>query len=122
PPPVNVNTALPEPTPDAATLREREKHHLTDPFCSSCHLQMDPIGLGLENFDGIGRYRERDHGGLIDASGDLDGVPFDDPVSLATAVRDHPGFVSCFVRRMYEYATSFVETGPERAALSVMTD
>ena len=121
PPPVNVNTALPEPNPNAATLRERVKIHLEDPFCASCHLQMDPIGLGLENFDGIGRYRIKDHGAVIDASGDLDDVHFSGPADLATAIREHPALAGCFVRRMYEYATSFVEEHREEPTISALT-
>ena len=51
----------------------RVAEHLEDPACASCHLITDPIGLGMENFDGIGRWRDTDHGAEIDASGDLDG-------------------------------------------------
>ncbi len=122
PPPVNVNTALPEPSPNAATLRDREKIHLEDPFCASCHLQMDPIGLGLENFDGIGRYRLKDNGAPIDATGDLDGVPFGGPDDLARVVREHPALAGCFVRRMYEYATSFVEEHREKPVIAALTN
>src|SRR5690606_5937672 len=39
------------------TLRERMERHSSDPACSGCHKVMDPIGFGLENFDGIGRFR-----------------------------------------------------------------
>jgi len=121
PPPVDVNTALPEPSPDAKTLRERVKVHLTDPFCSGCHLQMDPIGLGMETFDGLGRYRTKDNGEVIDPSGDLDGVPFEDSAELATVVRNHPALPQCFVRRMYRYATSFVERGSEDEVIGALT-
>jgi hypothetical protein len=120
PPPVNVNTALPEPTPDAPTLRDREKAHLSDSFCAGCHLQMDPIGLSLENFDGIGRYRLKDNGTLIDATGELDGTTFSDAVGLAETVRSHPALGPCFVRRMYEYATSFPQDPSERGVIKAL--
>lgn len=120
PPPVNVNTAIPEPSPTAATLRDRVKIHLEDPFCASCHLRMDPIGLGLENFDGIGRYRVTDNGATIDASGDLDGVEFGGPVDLAYAVRNHPDLGPCFTRRVYQYATSFVEKAADDDAIGAL--
>ncbi len=121
PPPVDVNTALPQPTPEAATLRDREKAHLADTFCAGCHLRMDPIGLGLENFDGIGRYREKDNGAVIDASGDLDGVPFKDAKDLADVVASHPDLPGCFARRMYEYATSSARTYKEDPVITALT-
>lgn len=122
PPPVDVNTALPEPSGTTRTLRERVNEHLTDPFCASCHNNMDPIGLGLENFDGIGRYRIEDNGEVIDASGDLDKVGFVDAVSLGVAVRNHPDLAGCFVSKMYEYATSFKETPQEKKSIEYITE
>lgn len=55
------------------TLRQRTELHRADPTCANCHRILDPIGFGLENFDAIGRWRERDEGGAIDASGELPG-------------------------------------------------
>lgn len=56
------------------TLRERTEMHRTNPVCANCHKTLDPIGFGLENFDAIGRWRERDDNGeSIDASGELPG-------------------------------------------------
>ena len=121
PPPVNVNTALPEPNPNAATLRDRVAVHLEDPFCANCHQHMDPIGLGLENFDGIGRYRVKDNGVVIDASGDLDGVHFAGPKDLAEAVSKHPDLPGCLTRRVYQYATSSKGAFPEEKVIKALT-
>ncbi len=56
------------------TLRERTELHRTNPVCANCHKILDPIGFGLENFDAIGRWRERDSNGKpIDAAGELPG-------------------------------------------------
>ncbi len=56
------------------TLRERTELHRTDAACANCHKILDPIGFGLENFDAIGRWREKDDtGGAIDATGELPG-------------------------------------------------
>ena len=52
------------------SLRERLEEHRSNPVCASCHTLMDPIGFGLEHYDGIGAYRETDQGFAIDASGD----------------------------------------------------
>jgi hypothetical protein len=121
PPPVDVNTALPEPSGTAKTLRDRVKEHLSNPMCNGCHRSMDPIGLGLENFDGLGLARAEDNGEVIDASGELDGQHFDGPVSLAHAIAEHPKVPECFVKNMYRYATSFVEGPEEKAMLEGLT-
>src|SRR5436190_11220100 len=56
------------------TLRQRTELHRKNPTCASCHKVLDPIGFGLENFDAIGRWRDKDDsGGAIDATGELPG-------------------------------------------------
>ena len=56
------------------SLRERTELHRTNPVCANCHQMLDPIGFGLENFDAIGRWRDRDDNGeVIDAAGELPG-------------------------------------------------
>ena len=51
------------------TIREKLEQHRADPNCAACHALMDPIGLAFENFDAIGRWREKDDGQVIDPSG-----------------------------------------------------
>ncbi|MBM4292419.1 MAG: DUF1592 domain-containing protein [Deltaproteobacteria bacterium] len=113
PPPVGVNTAIPEPSGEARTLRERVREHLESPSCAGCHGLLDPIGLALERFDGVGRWRDRDNGALIDASGELDGVPFDDALGLGRAVRAHPAFGPCVARTLTRYAAGRAATEEE---------
>ncbi len=55
------------------TLRQLLERHRSDADCASCHRTMDAIGFGLENFDAIGRWRDRDDGGSVNASGELPG-------------------------------------------------
>lgn len=121
PPPVNVNTGLPDPSPAARTLRERMAQHMTDPNCKACHLLMEPIGLGLENFDGIGRFRQKEAGAVIDPSGDLDGIKFKDALGLAKAIHDSEKTAPCFVRKLYSYATAFEPTKDEEATLKTLS-
>jgi hypothetical protein len=89
------------------TLRERLERHRADPACAVCHRRMDGIGFGLENFDAIGRWRQRDGGKPIDATGTLaDGTQFAGPVELkellVTRYRDD--FVRCLTETMLTYA------------------
>lgn len=60
------------------SLRQRMKMHRENPSCASCHAKMDPIGFALENFDAVGKWRTKDQGFEIDASGELpSGKKFD---------------------------------------------
>jgi len=69
-PPANVNNVPPAPTA-ATTTRERFAQHSSDPACAHCHTRMDPIGLGFENYDPIGRFRATDGPSPVDASGEV---------------------------------------------------
>jgi len=70
------------------TLRQRTELHRTDAVCANCHKILDPIGFGLENFDAIGRWREKDDsGGKVDAAGELPGGKrFKSPRELKTII------------------------------------
>src|SRR5690606_13334461 len=87
-PPPNVDFSnFEDPAGEFKTARERLVRHSSDTACANCHLITDPIGLGLENFDGAGQFRMMENGATIDASGVLDGVGFEDPATLGVAVR-----------------------------------
>ncbi len=116
-PPPGVNTEIPAPDEHARTLRERLAAHQEVEECAACHKMMDPIGFGLENFDAIGQWRDTDNGVPIDATGELDGVPFDGPESLARAVANHPKAAECLVRQIYRYATAHVERPGEAVVI-----
>ena len=103
PPPSDVDTSIPEASADAVTLRERVAVHLEDDFCASCHQLVDPIGLGLEQFDGLGHYRTKESGGVIDPSGNLDGVAFSDAWGLAGAVAEHDRLPYCLTQTAMAY-------------------
>jgi hypothetical protein len=69
------------------TLREQMEQHRTDPVCASCHARMDPLGFALENYDGVGKWRAREAGAVIDASAKLpDGTQFTGPAGLKLAL------------------------------------
>ncbi len=105
-PPANANTAIPEVSEDAPTMRDRIAVHLEDPACASCHELTDYIGLGLENFDGLGMWRDTENGATIDPSGQLDGVAFADAWQLAGVVGQHPDTGPCLVQTVLQYATA----------------
>src|SRR5688572_24085548 len=90
PPPPNVPALEKQDkqTVEDLKLRQRTELHRKDPTCANCHKVLDPIGFGLENFDAIGRWRDRDDaGGAIDAAGELPGGKhFTSPKELKTII------------------------------------
>ncbi|MEE4298188.1 MAG: DUF1592 domain-containing protein [Pseudomonadales bacterium] len=104
-PPPNVDFSKIEDAGDVPTARERLKVHNENPSCAGCHLVTDPIGLALENFDGAGRWRDTENGVEIDASGELDGVFYDEVSGLTQALREHPKLSACLVERLFAYGS-----------------
>jgi hypothetical protein len=103
-PPPNVDFSIVN-NPDShyPTQRDRVKAHSENASCAGCHKIMDPIGLALENFDGEGSYRTEENGVRIDASGELDGVKYNDAIGLSQALHDNPGLPRCLVQRVFSY-------------------
>ncbi|MEE2638353.1 MAG: DUF1592 domain-containing protein [Acidobacteriota bacterium] len=108
PPPPNV----PELEPDSNSgvvlaMRERMEQHRANPVCASCHRVMDPLGLALENFDAVGRWRPQMPGGTpIDASGTMpDGTVFEGPQDLrGLLVRNPEQFATVVTEKLLTYA------------------
>ena len=112
-PPGDVDFSLfNDPNAPNRTARDRLTAHSTVPSCAGCHKITDPIGLGFEQFDGIGQFRVAEQGKVIDPSGDLDGTEFADAKSLAQAMHDHPGTIACLTNQLYSYAAG---RAPERS-------
>ena len=85
----------------ARSMRDRMEEHRRNPTCANCHKLMDPIGLSLENFDGIGRWRTVDNGAAIDASGQLaDGSTVTGPAALRQALLRRPDMFARNVTEM----------------------
>ncbi len=108
PPPPNV-PSLPDAPKDGAklTMREQMEIHRANPICASCHARMDPIGFALENYDGVGKWRAKDSGKPIDASGTLpDGTRFEGLQGLRTILltQRRNDFVSTVAQRLLTYA------------------
>jgi len=105
-PPPNVPALKPNPVTGPQTMRQRMEEHRANPACTSCHKMMDPIGFAMENFDGTGRWRTREAGTTVDASGQLvDGTPIDSVVSLRQALlRYSPQFIRTVTEKLLTYA------------------
>jgi hypothetical protein len=116
-PPTNVVIApLPEADPNVTSVRELIEAHRNNPACSGCHNIVDPVGLGMEQYDGIGRFRPQyENGDPIDTAGTLpDGTTFTgfsdmlDKLAAQTDATDpaNPTLktVQCAARKAFTYS------------------
>lgn len=140
-PPPGVNTNLP-PVTEAKpqTNRDRMSEHATNPSCATCHKLIDPIGFGLERFDGVGARREKfklqfpigRRGGEesegrrrpmktmeldIDATGNVAGIPdsqFSSPSQLGAVLAKSAQCQECMVKQYFRYTAGRMETPADR--------
>ena len=90
----------------ASSLRAQMEVHRANPACATCHNKMDPLGFGLENYDGIGHWRTMDGKFSVDASGTLpNGKTFATPAEMRAELRSAlPQFAACLVEKMLTYS------------------
>lgn len=107
PPDVPELEAAKEQVKDELDLRALLAQHRSPSACTSCHQKMDPIGLGLENFDAIGRWRDS-YGETtkVDASGVLtSGEAFTGPAQLKQILcEEREKFARNISRKMLSFA------------------
>jgi hypothetical protein len=115
-PPNNVDFSRFENANDPVlkTARERLTAHRSNPVCAGCHAFMDPMGLALENFDGLGSFRQTENGAPIDASGELDGMKFTDAIGLGRAMHDSPQPSACLVNKIFAYGAGHMPAKGEK--------
>jgi hypothetical protein len=107
PPPPAAVPPLEEGGETLGTLREQMEQHRANPTCASCHLTMDSLGFGLENFDAIGAWRDRDGRAEVDASGELPGGrKFDGATELMQILvaEKREAFCKCLATKLMTYA------------------
>jgi hypothetical protein len=119
-PPPDAQSMNPPVTP-ATTARESSVARQAIPLCGGCHALMDKLGLGFENFDGIGLYRTTDRTKPVDASGeitatDVDG-PFNGAVELAQKLASSKDAHACLATQWFRYGYGREETAQDSCAL-----
>jgi hypothetical protein len=104
-PPGNVDFVLVEDVdnPLYKTARGRLTAHRESPICAGCHAVTDPIGLSLENYDAVGRFRTQENGAEIDASGTFEGKPYRNAIEFQKLLRSSTAVPQCAAQRVYEY-------------------
>ena len=142
PPPPGLNAMLPLLTDEKPmTNRQRLAVHLKDAACAGCHSLVDPIGLGFERFDAIGKHREKQKIVLhptfdetktkrktkpteyvldLDTSGMVRGIAgsdFQSPRELAERLAAEPVCQKCVVKQFFRYANGRMETPEDQPFL-----
>lgn len=124
PPPPNVPeleaTAKSSP---GLSLRKQLELHRASPNCASCHKMMDPLGLGFENFNAIGQWRDQDGKLPVDATGELPGGSrFNGPMELIQLLKQKaPEFRRCLAEKMLTYALGRGLEYYDRCAVDTIT-
>ena len=106
PPPPNVPPLSEEKSDQVLSMRERMVQHRRNPVCAACHAIMDPVGLSLENFDAIGRWRNMTEGFQpINAAGSFpDGTTFEGAAGLKKAILGRSDqFVKTLTEKLLTY-------------------
>ena len=107
-------TPIPPPPPDIPplmepaegdTIREILAKHRENAACAGCHNLLDPAGLGMEGYDGVGARRDLEYGVPVDESGAIPtDVPFVGATELAEILADDPRFAACLTDKLFTYA------------------
>jgi len=137
-PPPGVNTQVPEPTAERPLARrQRMQAHVENPTCASCHRLMDPIGFGLENYDAVGKWRNKEAIEFevpgprgrpatktvdlpIDGTGEIAGLAnatFSEPRSIGRLLADSRACQDCVVKQLFRYAFGRVENVADRETI-----
>jgi hypothetical protein len=124
PPP---NVPKPPDTMPGVSTREKFQQHEVDPACSGCHSLMDPIGLGFESYDAIGRFRTTDNGAPVDTSGeikateDIDGK-FNGVPELGKKLASSTEVEACVARQWFRFFLSRFEQDADNCSMKAILD
>ncbi|MBL4684143.1 MAG: DUF1592 domain-containing protein [Nannocystaceae bacterium] len=110
---------LPPPPPVADDSPINDDSRLTDPACSGCHTLMDPIGVGFEGYDPIGRYDGGAAPGYVEG---LEEPEFDGPVQLSAQLADSVAVQACFAQQLYRYANRRAAGVADRCAIEAVAE
>jgi hypothetical protein len=125
PPPPNVDTAI-SPAMPGNTTRQQILSVTGNGVCPSCHTLQDPIGFGLEGFDGAAVGRTMDNGEAVDTTGVINGIlgpngetlTFNGSRELSQVVAKNPKARGCFTTNYYRFARGFDAKGVDTCAVN----
>ena len=128
PPPPDVDATVQPGTP-GKTARQQILALTSSGACPACHRLQDPIGFGLEGFDGVGDPRSVDNGEPVDTSGQINGMssPSDPPIpfvgakELSSIIAQSDQARKCMVTNYYRYVRGFDAKGVDTCAVNQLS-
>lgn len=106
-----------------ATVRQRLEVHRSKPDCMGCHQKMDPLGFALENFDGIGAWRDKDGPHPVDNSAELPGGrKFEGADGLKEVLQRHQDFPKALTAKLLTYALGRGLEGYDRRTVNAIVE
>lgn len=104
PPPAGVDTTLEEEGNEDLTIKEKMAAHRDKPECAGCHMLMDPLGLSLEHFDAIGKWRDSDDGKPVEAFDELpDGTMITGAQGVTEYLQQNSNTLPCVAEQFFTY-------------------
>lgn len=91
--------ALPPP-PDDVDL-DPEVDRMENPQCAGCHVLIDPIGTGLQEYDAIGQWNDVPSEGLLVGADD---APFEGGAELSGLLADSEQVQRCMARQWFQFS------------------
>ncbi len=125
-PPASLMVKEPEYN-ESLTTRERFAVHSREPSCAGCHAAMDPIGFTMENFDGVGRWRDTENNKPVDAlavipdSLDIGGA-VNGPIELAQRLGQSRQLRRCLSRQWFSFAYGRKQTEADACTAQTIFD
>jgi Protein of unknown function (DUF1592)/Protein of unknown function (DUF1588)/Protein of unknown function (DUF1595)/Protein of unknown function (DUF1587)/Protein of unknown function (DUF1585) len=121
-PPNNIPSIDAQTSSTPQTMRQKMTAHAANPTCAACHSVMDPIGFGLENYDGIGQWRSTDNGIAVDPSGQLDASKnFNGALQLEQILKTDARVPRAIVQYLLSYALGRELGDPDKCLLDDVT-
>ncbi|MBN9663344.1 MAG: DUF1592 domain-containing protein [Acidobacteria bacterium] len=119
PPPPDVPPLDEAAVGTSLSLRQQMEKHRSNAVCASCHSKMDPLGFGLENYDGIGKWRTMDGKFPVDSSGVLpNGQSFTTPAEMRAVLKSQlPQFARCVIEKLMIYGLGRGMATPDRRVI-----
>ncbi len=124
PPPPTVDDT-PPPLEAGLTTRQRLERKTAPGECAGCHRLINPVGFGLENYDGIGKYRTKEEGQTVDASGELVGTQgidgrFTGGVELAKRLAGSIEVHQCVATQVFRFAMGRLEAAQDACSVDAL--